>query len=287
MIMKYYSLIKRGITFIGFIVAEIILMMTTIIGFFYNHHFNNYLLLNIVLILNIILFYLYFTVCHYFKQKAIQQAKIDIIKHQLKLQKEYELIRKENNKMYSEIKSRILQQLDEQSPKDALALSEEEITQLIDQNALSFNTYQCQNNIVDAILYNKLLLCKHHKIKVNTAVYLPKQINMEDIDLISLYSNLFDNAIEACQYVHDQQKLIIIQSRIIHDYLVIDIKNSYVPDLIKPSFFTTKKDQIHHGFGIKIINMIVKKYHGTLMIKKDKPLIEFQITLQLNKKQKK
>ena len=279
--MKYYTLIKQSIAFISFIIAEIIMMITTMVGFFHNHPLNDYILLNIVLILNVIIFYNYFVVCHYFKQKANQQSKIDIIKHQLKLQEEYELIRAENNKIYHEIKNQIFEHLDEQSSAETYSLNENEIMQLIDQKALSFETSQCNNDIVDAILYNKLLLCRHQQIEVESAVYLPKQIKMEDIDLISLYSNLFDNAIEACQHVQYQPKKIIIQSRIIHHYLVINIKNSYVPDLIRPHFFTTKKDQSHHGFGMKIIDMIVKKYHGTLIINKDQPMIEFQITLKL------
>ncbi|MBM6930887.1 sensor histidine kinase [[Clostridium] spiroforme] len=279
--MKYYTLIKQSIAFISFIIAEIIMMITTMVGFFHNHPLNDYILLNIVLILNVIIFYNYFVVCHYFKQKANQQSKIDIIKHQLKLQEEYELIRAENNKIYHEIKNQIFEHLDEQSSAETYSLNENEIMQLIDQKALSFETSQCNNDIVDAILYNKLLLCRHQQIEVESAVYLPKQIKMEDIDLISLYSNLFDNAIEACQHVQHQPKKIIIQSRIIHHYLVINIKNSYVPDLIRPHFFTTKKDQSHHGFGMKIIDMIVKKYHGTLIINKDQPMIEFQITLKL------
>lgn len=279
--MKYYTLIKQSIAFISFIIAEIIMMIMTMIGFFHNHPLNDYILLNIILILNVVIFYLYFTVCHYFKQKANQQAKIDIIKHQLKLQEEYELIRAENNKIFHEIKNQIFEHLDERSSAETYLLNENEIMQLIDQEALSFETSQCNNDIVDAILYNKLLLCRHQQIEVESAVYLPEQINMEDIDLISLYSNLFDNAIEACQHVQHQQKKIIIHSRIIQNYLVINIKNSYVPDLIRPHFFTTKKDQSHHGFGMKIIKMIVKKYHGTLVINKDQPLIEFQITLKL------
>lgn len=127
-------------------------------------------------------------------------------------------------------------------------------------------------------------MCKHAGINVNSAIYLPEHININDIDLISLYTNLFDNAIEACQHVNEQEKVIIIQSRVIHDHLVIDIKNSYNSVFIKPHFFTTKKDTIHHGFGMQIINMIIKKYHGTLIIDKDKSLIEFQITLKLDKK---
>lgn len=282
--MKYYNLFKQNVTFICFIIAEIILIITTLIGFFSNLPIDDYFLFNIIIILNVFIFYLYFTVCQYFKEKAIHQVKTDIIKQQLKLQKEYEVVRQENNKIYSQIKNRIIEHLDEHHHELSLTLNETDVKELINQNPLPLDTYHCTNKIVDAILYNKILMCKHAGIKVNSAIYLPEQINMNDIDLISLYTNLFDNAIEACQHVKEQEKVIIVQSRVIHNHLVITIKNSYNPVFIKPHFFTTKKDNIHHGFGMKIITMIVKKYHGTLIIDKDKSLIEFQITLKLDKK---
>ena len=279
--MKYYHLFKQNLTFISFIIAEIILIITTLIGFFSNLPINDYFLFNIIIILNVFIFYLYFTVCQYFKEKAIHQVKTDIIRQQLKLQKEYEIVRQENNKIYSQIKNQIIEHLDEHHQELSATMNEADIKELIHKSPLPLDTYHCTNKIVDAILYNKMLLCKYNGIKESTAIYLPEHININDVDLISLYTNLFDNAIEACQHVNEQEKVIIIQSRVIHNHLVINIKNSYNSAFIKSHFFTTKKDVIHHGFGMKIINMIIKKYDGTLRIKKNLSLIEFQISLNL------
>ena len=58
------------------------------------------------------------------------------------------------------------------------------------------NSY-CNNPIVDSVLRIKLGVAKSDKIKVDTTIRIPKQMQLEHGDIGVLYGNLLDNAIEA------------------------------------------------------------------------------------------
>ncbi len=279
--MKTNLKLIQNIVCLGFLFIEILLLFLTWSGFFYPI-IDEYMLLNMIIILNIIVFYLYFVVCQYLKNKALTEVKTDLLKKQLEIQKEYNLIIEENNKIYNTIKNNILTQLNQQEYDDSIRnLNKTDIGRLIEQESQLHDVHYCNNKIIDAIMYNKILICRKMHITVYTEIVVPEHITVDDIDLISIYTNLFDNAIEACTKLHDNEKQIEIRSRIIHDYLVITIENSYDPQTLKDDFSTTKKDTHHHGIGTKIIKMITKKYHGQLTVKKTDHSIEFQITLQL------
>ena len=80
-------------------------------------------------------------------------------------------------------------------------------------------------------------------------------------------------------FLNKEDRKISINSRIINNYLVLKITNNY-NSIINANFSTIKKDKENHGFGIKIIKEIVKKYDGTLKINKTDKTIEFSITLK-------
>lgn len=272
----------QNISCLAFLFVEIILLILTWLGFFY-HHIDEYLLLDMIIIFNIAVFYLYFVICRYLKNKALIEVKTDLLKKQLEIQKEYNLIIEENNKIYSKIKNNILSQLIESEYGDSIRnLNQTDINRLIEQETQLHDVHYCNNKIIDAIMYNKIIICKKLNITVYTEILVPEHIAIDDIDLISIYTNLFDNAIEACAKLHNAKKIIEINSRIIHDHLVITIQNSYDPQTLKENFATTKKEAHSHGIGTKIIKMITKKYHGQLTVKKTEQFIEFQITLHLS-----
>lgn len=96
---------------------------------------------------------------------------------------------------------------------------------------------------------------------------------IEMIDITSIFSNLIDNAIEACNNINDKDinKYITIKSTFIKGYYVIRCENSKMNKIIVKNnkIFTTKKDKFFHGLGIENIKSSVKKYDGELKIKND------------------
>lgn len=140
-----------------------------------------------------------------------------------------------------------------------------------------------QNKIIDAILINKLRICREKGIKVQYDIQIPRQLVIEDFDLCVLYGNLLDNAIEACEQMSETDiKYIHLKSFLKNDYLYLNIKNSFSSKLkIKGNrLLTLKTDKLNHGFGIRNVQQCVKKYQGHLKITHENQ--EFNVSLLLN-----
>lgn len=127
---------------------------------------------------------------------------------------------------------------------------------------------------LDVLFYNKIDQAKKQHIKVdfNCGVGIDADENAV-LDLISIASNLFDNAIEANLKIQDINDRIISinidQDQL--DYIFI-ITNTFVFDrtiLRKPVHegYTTKADKKNHGLGLKIVTRLVNKYDGKMSYK--------------------
>lgn len=111
---------------------------------------------------------------------------------------------------------------------------------------------------IDTILENKLRQCEDYGIITNISLSYKNKININEIELSIIIGNILDNAIEACQKLTDSKEIWgMISSDKYH--VIIDIKNSVAEN---NNLTTTKEDKKRHGFGIKSINHIAKKYNG-------------------------
>ena len=89
----------------------------------------------------------------------------------------------------------------------------------------------------------------------------------EVYDLCTLFSNILNNAIEACEKLDDADKLIKIVVDFNRDRLYIKgsniIKNSVELDK-DGNPVSTKQDKNNHGYGCKNIRTVVRKYEGEI-----------------------
>ena len=141
---------------------------------------------------------------------------------------------------------------------------------LLDKTAENVNHVHAEviktgNSFVDAILLSKKALCRKKQIDLTYSVQHLETINISEIDLSSLFSNLLDNAIEsAIQVPKPFIKLKIFKY---NAYYTICIENSYKgKQYIKESsgmLISTKDDTALHGYGTQIISDIAQKYGGS------------------------
>lgn len=108
---------------------------------------------------------------------------------------------------------------------------------------------------------NALLIYKKHQIEQNRNVFIiegdiSENIAMDDKDLISLISNLLDNAINAAKSI--PHSVIHFKIRQLKNILQIKVSND--------SLNKTKEEDWHHGFGKKIIKDIIDKYNGEIRV---------------------
>ena len=172
----------------------------------------------------------------------------------------------ENAKLYHDIKhhlralERLLQNGDQ---REALAYIES-VQEPLQCKMIPVHTGV---DIVDTVIYEAKEKAEQRNIllQVETPI-LPSELKIEDRELCVLCANLLDNALKAAK---EQIKLNIA---IAAGFLVIEMENDYKEKpLVKNYHFVSETEQgsLAHGWGMKIIEQIVEKYHGELTIRVD------------------
>ena len=80
-----------------------------------------------------------------------------------------------------------------------------------------------------------------------------------------MLSNIIDNSIDAVVKLTENQKIMTLKIKYINDYLIITATNPTNKEFTSKelsSIKTTKSDKENHGYGLKIIQAICKKYNG-------------------------
>lgn len=132
----------------------------------------------------------------------------------------------------------------------------------LDRISVSYSVVNTDNNIVNAIINCKAEVANGLNIETSI-VTVSDFCGIDDLDLCSLISNMFDNAIDACRKVKENRQIYFSIKKDDSHY-VFCMKNSITDSVIKnnPDLVTTKKDKHLHGLGTKIIKDIAKKYNG-------------------------
>ncbi|MBR6537217.1 MAG: GHKL domain-containing protein [Lachnospiraceae bacterium] len=115
------------------------------------------------------------------------------------------------------------------------------------------------NRMADAILNSKLSLASQKEITVKAEANIPVSLTVSELDLCTVIGNLLDNAMDACMELPVAERLIRIYMEMKGNYLYISVTNT-AGGKKKNSYRSTKGEG--HGFGLKRIDMIVKKYGG-------------------------
>lgn len=171
-----------------------------------------------------------------------------------------------------------------------LSSEKEDVNKYVDEMSKELNQFKQINNtgnmILDIILNEKQNICNENNICLTCDINFSKCDFIEMTDVCSIFSNILDNAIEACNKIYMDKKYIKIRGTIVKSYYVIHCENSKVNKLeIKNSkIITNKKDKFIHGIGLKSVKSSLKKYNGDLEIKdfENKFLIQIYIPINEN-----
>lgn len=148
------------------------------------------------------------------------------------------------------------------------------------------NAFNTENMILDIILNEKKVLCEKNDIDLFCNINFSKCKFIEMADVCAIFSNILDNAIEACNSIEDDtiHKNINIRGTLVKSYYVIKCENSKINKVkIKNNkIFTSKKDKYLHGIGLESVKSSLKKYDGEFKIEdlENKFIIKIYIPLQ-------
>lgn len=144
----------------------------------------------------------------------------------------------------------------------------------------AYEEFRTGNQLMDFLLTQKVSEARDHNIHVMTNVLMPGSLSIDENDLCGILLNLIDNAIDASK--NEENRDIHITVRQVKNYLDIEVKNSCSTDVLKsnPALKTTKNDKENHGFGMRIIDSIVRKYNGIKDVRMENSYFTVEIMLQ-------
>lgn len=121
-----------------------------------------------------------------------------------------------------------------------------------------------QTGILDTILEQKKTKAESKGIEVRVQADRIVGLPFSDMEICTLFSNLLDNAIEACEKIEDDRRWVAIQITRKSGMLYLTISNSIKdrPAEQEGKLITNKQNHQLHGYGIKSVQKIVRKYEG-------------------------
>lgn len=119
------------------------------------------------------------------------------------------------------------------------------------------------NKMTDVILNSKISLAKSRNITVRADAHVPVSLTTSEIDLCIIMGNLFDNAIEACMQLPEEERLIRIYMDMKNTQLYMSFTNTTAQKKQKKEDgkFRTTKGQ-GHGYGLVRVDTIVERNQG-------------------------
>lgn len=167
-------------------------------------------------------------------------------------------------------------------------VSKEEFEAYLNEVEESVSIYEAivktGNEVFDTILTDKSLYCRDRGIQVSCVADGSQMDFIHTIDLYALLGNAMDNAIEAVekfQEIEKRQIDVIIYRQ--QNFLVMNVINPIPESLVYEEEFpvTTKGDKKTHGFGLRSMQHIVKKYDGFLNISEEDGCFSLKILMPI------
>lgn len=127
-----------------------------------------------------------------------------------------------------------------------------------------FEQVDSGNPDIDSVLNLELAKMRAKDIKANIRVSVPSELPVKKSHLLSLFANVIDNAIDACGRDKPENPLIDVVVNVCGDELVFCVSNptKLTQEELDRGISTSKEDKSRHGYGMKIIQKIIKKYNG-------------------------
>lgn len=138
------------------------------------------------------------------------------------------------------------------------------LNELSDDILVSQKAMWTQVGILDTLLEQKKAKAESKGIEFRIRADRIGELPFSDMEICTLFSNLLDNAIEACEKIEDDRRWVAIQITRKSGMLYLTISNSIKdrPAEQEGKLITNKQNHQLHGYGIKSVQKIVRKYEG-------------------------
>ncbi len=116
----------------------------------------------------------------------------------------------------------------------------------------------CENATVNAALMHYVTIAQRNNIKVNVSANIPYNIGVDEMQLAIAISNLFENAIHACEKVPEEQRFIELTAKF-KQQLLLEISNSCLEKVVLDEDGHPVASEEGHGIGTRSVLDFVNK----------------------------
>lgn len=124
------------------------------------------------------------------------------------------------------------------------------------------NICYTKNSGINTMLNVKVQEMRRKGIESTIEVNCPQDLLIQNVDIGVVIGNLLDNAMEACEKCPKEGRFIHFIAYYHKNILVISCKNTTCGKV--DSTKTSKKDKLNHGYGLKSIALIARRYNGAV-----------------------
>ena len=144
---------------------------------------------------------------------------------------------------------------------------------------VNMDTIDTNNAIVNAVLNAKYREAVNKGIVFILKVNDLSRIQLADMDIVVILSNLLSNAIEACEV--SEEKVIKFKFILQDDQMILSVKNSMSKPPVKKNgiFLSQKQEAENHGMGIMNVIEVVEKHGGRHVIDYDDHSFSFMVLM--------
>jgi len=159
----------------------------------------------------------------------------------------------------------------------------DEIHDTMQRRAMTHKTYS-ENVLLDAILQDIANVCEEKNIRFSAILHIPEKMVLSDLDVVRVFSNVLNNAIEACCKVSDiSENFLEIVGSVNADWTFVEISNSFNGKVKfhDDELITTKENNDFHGIGLKVVKEIIEGVGGLVLIDPDQTKRIFTLKLYI------
>ena len=157
---------------------------------------------------------------------------------------------------------------------ESMAGEQAELQRYLQQLLPQFDGYETQvstgNAVVDALLSEKMQRARLDGIRFQVCLDLSPLKHVENIDLVTIFGNAVDNAIEACQLLPNRdERAVHLKSSGFANTVVLRFSNRYTGRLHQKNgrLMTGKSNADLHGIGLESIRKTLARYGGSMDIR--------------------
>lgn len=252
-----------------FTLITVIVMTNSMVTSYHEDIVNVYYVIAIgLIVLNMVVFHLINEILE--NSQRIREA--DILKQQSigqlelynSLRKNYDIQRKRTHEYKNQIMC-----IDSLLKKKKYDKLEEYINSIFNRLDGQLDMVDTNNEVVNAIIN-----AKYYEALQNDVLFILKindlsHIKVSDEDIVTILSNLLDNAIEAAGQCEIDKRTVGIKLLYEDDVLSIAVSNSYKtePEIMEDGYMRTiKDDKEQHGLGIRNVVATLEKYNAEYII---------------------